>query len=139
MAITLAIRETTTNVNSAIWTPQLISALAIRDTSSHDPTTDAGATFLADARFTPGGRILYVANTLNQAVTITLLASIDGTAANLVVVGTGKSVTATTSIWLDTADIAQLADPHSYIGVRAAAAVSPTSGTLTVWLAAKTV
>lgn len=138
MAITLATRETTNNVNSAIWTPQLIPALAIRDTANHDPTTDA-TILLADARFAPGGRILYIANSHNQAVTITLLASVDGTATNLVVVGTGKSVAASTSIWLDTADIAQLADPHPYVGVRAVAAVSPASGTLSAWLAAKTV
>jgi hypothetical protein len=127
------------SVNGLIISPTLINALAIRDTANHDPSTDTPGTntFLADGRFHPSGRLLYVNNGLNQSVTVTLIASIDGV--TLIAVGTGQVVAATTTAFIDSVALAQLANAYPYVGVRVAAAVAPTTGTITANLCAKSV
>ncbi|MBA3826890.1 MAG: hypothetical protein H0X24_23730 [Ktedonobacterales bacterium] len=128
------------NVSAIIATPTLIKALAILDTGNHDPTTDTPGTntFLADGRFHPSGRLLFVNNGLNQSVTVTLVASFDGV--NIVTQGTGVAVTANTpAFWIDSTALAQLANAYPFVGVRVTAGVAPTTGTITVNLCAKSV
>lgn len=130
-------------INSAIATPTVMSALSLRDIATHDPTTNAGGdvpgtnTFLADLRFHPNGRLIFVNNGLNQAVTVTLVASFDGV--NIVAVGTGVSAAASTSAFIDNTAYAQLANAYPYVGVRLVPAVAPTTGTITVAFCAKSV
>lgn len=130
--------------NAAIATPTVMNALAIRTTAAHDPTTIANGdvpgtnTFLADLRFHPSGRLIFVNNGLDQSVTVTLVASFDGV--NIVAVGTGVSVAASTSAaWIDSTAYAQLANAYPYIGVRLVAAANPTTGTITVAFCAKSI
>lgn len=128
------------NISATITTPTLINALSIRDTSNHDPSTDTPGTntFLADGRFHPSGRLLFVNNGLNQSVTVSLVASFDGV--NLVTQGTGVPVTANTpAFWIDSTTLAQLANAYPYVGVRVVAGVSPTTGAISVNLCAKSV
>ena len=110
----------------------LINNLAIRDAGSHDATTDTPGinTFLADLRSMPGGKILYVNNTLNQAVTLSIETS--DNSINVVKFATYNTIPANTSTYISTAVLPQLATPLFYLGVNATCTIAPTSGTLTV-------
>lgn len=135
MATPVLVVPTTNNaVTGVIAQPTLINALAIRDTSAHDCTTDTPGTntFLADVRAIPGSRLLYVVNGLDQAVTITLEGSGDGVAVQAQ--GSGVSIDSATTAWIDASSISQLSNPYPYVSVEAQCGMSPTSGTLTVEL-----
>lgn len=132
MAITALVAEPATVVHGRIVAQTVINALAITDTLNHDCTTDAGSTFLADTRFLTGPKLLYVANGLGQAVTVSLEAGIGPSA--VVIVGTGVVVAAATTAWIDVTAYAQLADPYPYMAVNVKAAVAPVAGTITVAL-----
>src|ERR1700690_1263852 len=103
----------------------VISALAIRDTNTHDCTTDTPGlpTFLADLHTMPGARALYVANSLNQAVTISLEYSVDGI--TVATIGSTVSVASGTRQYIDASSIAQLAGPFPYLAVQAQCGTGP--------------
>lgn len=136
MTVTLAVPVTNNTPTGYIAQPVIANAIAIRDTSAHDPSTDA-TLLLADLRALPGSRVLYVNNTLNQSVTITLEASTDGT--TLKTIGSGVTVTAGTTRYIDASDITQLSNPYPYIAIQAQCGSSPASGSLTVQLLAASI
>ena len=123
------LQNTSTGV---ISTAVCINALAIRDANVHDPSTDTPGinTFLVDMHQLPGSRMLYVGNSLNQPVTVTLLTSYDSVV--LIEVATGVVAASATPVYLDTVSIPQLANPYPVLGVRVVSGTPPTSGTLTV-------
>jgi hypothetical protein len=128
MAVTIA----NPALNGPTAQTTIINALAIRDTSAHDATTDSGSTFLLNLLAQPGSRILSVTNTLNQAVSITLEYSLDGV--HVTTVGNAISVAAsgTAPVPIDPTQISTLAYAYPYLSVQAQCSVAPTSGTLTV-------
>ena len=104
----------------------VISALAIRDTSNHDPIADTLVTF-ADGRFLVNPYLLYVNSTLNQLVTVTFVAGITTAAIALL----GNTQTISGGWWIDVSMIPQMMMRYPYASVRAACTVAPTSGTIT--------
>lgn len=117
-------------------TKEIATGLSIRDTTAHNPTTDANV-FLGTTVFLGGPKLLYVRNGLNQSVTVELWASIDGVA-DPVKVGSGSaSVAAGVTAWMDSGQIAGLAGPVPYPTVNLTAGVSPTTGTLDAYIVAK--
>ena len=140
MATPVLVVPTTSNIQTGVIAqPTVINALAIRDTAAHDCTTDTPGTntFLADVRSIPGSRLLYVVNGLDQAVTITLEGSGNGT--TVLAQGSGVSVAMATTQWIDASDISQLSNPYPYVSVQAQCGSSPSSGTLTVVLVASSI
>jgi hypothetical protein len=129
MAVTIA----NPALNGPTAMTAVISALAIRDTSTHDATTDSGYTFLLNVQNLAGAKELYVKNSLNQAVTITLEYSFDGS--TVATIGNAApAIAASTNTTIDTSQIAELAGGFPYVCVQAQCSVAPTSGSLTVYV-----
>lgn len=105
----------------------IISALAIRDTSNHDPIADPTNVTFADGRFLVNPYLLYVKSTLNQLVTITLVGG--PTTASIALLG--NALTITDGWWIDMYMIPQMMMRYPYVSIRATCTVAPTTGTLT--------
>lgn len=116
----------------------IMNALAIRDTSAHDPTTDTPGTntFLADLTYLPGGRLVYINNTLNQTISVQLVTSYD--LSTFVLLGYPVTVPTSTQTFIDVNTFHRLLNPYQNLGVRITALTSPASGTVTASLVAAT-
>ena len=97
---------------------QVFIALAIRDTTNHDSTVATTGEFTAET--------IIVENGLNQQVTIQLQGSRDET--TWFDIGNSFNVAATTD------DYATVTDFFPCYRVQAICSVSPTTGTLDVWI-----
>ena len=102
----------------------VFNALAITDTGIHNSAR-------IDCTPYPGKKVLYVENTLNQAVNLTLFAypSLGGGNAY-----SAQNVAASTNVIIEPGVIAALDDPINNFILQAACTVAPTSGSLTVFL-----
>lgn len=139
MAAPVKVAPNIMNGHSGTITPTTImNALAIRDTSAHDPTTDTPGTntFLADLTYLPGGRLIYINNGLNQMVTVQLVTSFDMT--TLISLGNAMTVAAATQVYFDINTMHRLLNPYTTLGIRVTASSSPASGTFSASLVGAT-
>lgn len=108
-----------------VFETQLFSALAVTDNQPHDSSQ-------ADVSGISGRKYLHFVNTLNQAVTVSVIGCIsDGT--NSVTLG-AKSFAASTSGIITAVDIPALLEPLQKIVVRVQCSTAPSSGNISVFL-----
>ena len=122
------------SINGFVSKQTLASAVAITDTSAHDPTTDAGF-FFADCTELGGPKLAFVLSNFNQAGTIQVMVSSDKATFQLL----GSTVAVSSGaqkIWIDqnTAGCSALGQPYPYVAFQFTATVGPASGTITITL-----
>lgn len=118
--------------SSSRVTTYTLSPFTIIDTLTHDASTDAGLPLL-DLRICPGYKVIMAISTLNQACTIQLVASFDGTTFyttdNTLVLNAGSKG------FFDTSKLTSLLYPYPYLGFQLSCTTAPTSGSMTLGLA----
>jgi|SRR6185437_4277182 len=114
---------------------QVIAALAIRDTATYDPTSNAGVA-VANCTLLGGYRLVFVVNGLNADISIQLMGT-PLTTIDPVAFGPPMLVKAATTQIIDPQTWPQLMDPLGYLSVRVIAQSTPSSGSVTTYITAR--
>ena len=111
----------------------LVNNISIRDTSQHTASTDPTVIFTWSTTNLAGKKVLLIANSHNQALTLGILAGTANTAGARLAIAS-LTVAAGTSYWIDSASAgaSALDDPTLFLAATLQAATAPTSGSLTL-------
>ena len=138
MAITLI--SPVTDIRNVMWsgfyTAHIVTADAIRNTSTHDATNDTAIAFL-DCRQLTGGKVLFVNNTTDQTASVNIVASFDGVTAYSL--GSSKTIANGAGGWYDPNSATQLGYGYPYMSINITFSVSPTTGAVDAYLMCRTV